>query len=127
MYLGEDPSRHTPYGVPALAEDLRGLPPAIVVTAEMDPIRDGGEAYGARLRDAGVQTALLRYPGVYHGFLMQESIARTRLAIVEIGALLQAKLAHLASLREGGAAGDGGTPAPAYLTPAYAPGGSARS
>jgi len=86
---------HDAYRVPAYATDLSGLPPAIVVTAESDPIRDWGERYAARLRDAGVQTTLTRYPGVYHGFLMRaDATARGRLAIAEIGALLRAKYDH---------------------------------
>jgi acetyl esterase len=81
-----------PYLVPARATDLTGLPPAIVVTAEADPIRDWGERYAERLRDAGVQTTVTRYPGMYHGFLMRSgAVARGRLAIAEIGALLRAK------------------------------------
>ncbi|MET0698054.1 MAG: alpha/beta hydrolase [Mycobacterium sp.] len=83
---------HDAYRVPAYATDLSGLPAAIVATAACDPIRDWGERYAARLRDAGVQTALTRYPGVYHGFLMRaDATARGRLAIAEIGALLRAK------------------------------------
>jgi acetyl esterase len=83
---------HHPYLVPARATDLTGLPPAIVVTAEADPIRDWGERYAQRLRDAGVQTTITRYPGMYHGFLMRsDAVARGRLAIAEIGALLRAK------------------------------------
>jgi len=83
------------YLVPAYAADLSGLPPAIVATAACDPIRDWGERYAARLRDAGVQTTLTRYPGMYHGFLMRaDATARGRLAIAEIGALLRAKFAH---------------------------------
>ena len=86
---------HDPYLVPAYATDLSGLPPAIVVTAGCDPIRDWGERYAARLRDAGVQTTCTRYPGTYHGFLMRcDATARGRLAIAEIGALLRAKFAH---------------------------------
>lgn len=85
-----------PYQVPAYAGDLRGLPAAIVVTGECDPIRDWGERYAARLRDAGVQTTVTRYPGMYHGFLMRsDATARGRLAIAEIGALLRAKFTHL--------------------------------
>lgn len=84
-----------PYLVPAYADDLSGLPPAIVVTAGCDPIHDWGERYAARLRDAGVQTTTTRYPGMYHGFLMRsDATARGRLAIAEIGALLQAKFAN---------------------------------
>jgi acetyl esterase len=86
---------HDHYRVPAYATDLSGLPPAIVVTGECDPIRDWGERYAARLRDAGVQTTITRYPGMYHGFLMRsDATARGRLAIAEIGALLRAKFAH---------------------------------
>jgi acetyl esterase/lipase len=86
---------YAPYRVPAYATDLSRLPAAIVVTAACDPIRDWGERYAARLRDAGVQTTLTRYPGVYHGFLMRsDATARGRLAIAEIGALLRAKFAH---------------------------------
>jgi acetyl esterase len=84
-----------PYLVPAYASDLSRLPPAIVVTAGCDPIRDWGERYAARLRDAGVQTTTTRYPGMYHGFLMRsDATARGRLAIAEIGALLRAKFAY---------------------------------
>ncbi|MGE2713118.1 alpha/beta hydrolase [Mycolicibacterium litorale] len=83
------------YRFPALATDLAGLPSAVVVTAECDPIRDWGERYAMRLRAAGVQTTQTRYPGAYHGFLMRsDATARGRLAIAEIGALLRAKFAH---------------------------------
>jgi acetyl esterase/lipase len=86
---------HDEYRVPAYAADLSGLPPAIIATAESDPIRDWGERYACRLRDAGVQTTLTRYPGVYHGFLMRaDTTGRGRLAIAETGALLRAKFAH---------------------------------
>lgn len=84
-----------PYLVPAYATDLRGLPAAIVVTGACDPIRDWGERYAGRLRDAGVQTTVTRYPGMYHGFLMRsDATARGRLALAETGALLRAKFAH---------------------------------
>ena len=86
---------HDPYRFPAYATDLRGLPPAIVVTAECDPIRSWGERYAARLRDAGVQTTVTRYPGTYHGFLMRsDATARGRLAIAEVCGLLRARFAH---------------------------------
>jgi acetyl esterase/lipase len=86
---------HDHYRVPAYAADLSGLPPAIVVTGECDPIRDWGERYAVRLRDARVQTTVTRYPGMYHGFLMRsDATARGRLAIAEIGGLLRAKFAN---------------------------------
>jgi len=53
---------------PMRAEDVSGLPPAIVVTAEYDPLRDQGEAYGHRLIDAGVDADVIRVDGVFHGF-----------------------------------------------------------
>ncbi|WP_068183783.1 alpha/beta hydrolase [Mycobacterium sp. UM_CSW] len=84
-----------PYLVPAYAADLSGLPPAIVATGGCDPIRDWGERYAARLRDADVQTTSTRYPGMYHGFLMRsDATARGRLAIAEIGALLRARFSY---------------------------------
>ncbi|BCN67917.1 alpha/beta hydrolase fold domain-containing protein [Rhodococcus hoagii] len=95
LYLGDDPSRDHPYGVPSLSADLTGLPAAIVVTASHDPSRDGAEEYAHRLRDAGVQTAVLRYPGVAHGFLMHADLhARARLALAEIGGIMRAKFTY---------------------------------
>ncbi|NKY55230.1 alpha/beta hydrolase [Nocardia flavorosea] len=92
LYLGDDPATDDSYGVPALTDSLAGLPPAILAVGYGDPLRDAVEAYGDRLRAAGVPTAQLRYPGMGHGFAMQApSVARARAAISEVGALVAAR------------------------------------
>ncbi|MFV0524358.1 MAG: alpha/beta hydrolase [Acidimicrobiales bacterium] len=61
--------RDDPYAVPMRAGDVAGLAPALIQTAEFDPLRDEGEAWGARLADAGVPVTVTRYDGVVHGFV----------------------------------------------------------
>ncbi|MFJ1654543.1 alpha/beta hydrolase [Streptomyces sp. NPDC088337] len=68
---GADPA--DPLVSPIKRTDLTGLPPALVVTAEHDPMRDEGELYGERLREAGVEATVSRYGGAGHGFVQHFS------------------------------------------------------
>jgi acetyl esterase len=82
-YLGSEAEAENPYASPLRARDLSGLPPATVITAEFDPLRDEGERYGGRLREAGVPTRIERYDGLIHGFFgMGVMLAKARAAVV---------------------------------------------
>jgi acetyl esterase len=78
---------------PALAEDLSGLPPALVITASHDVLRDEGEAYAERLRAAGVTTELVRVDGTLHGFLRYADWPTARETRALLGTRLRAALA----------------------------------
>ena len=74
QYLADEAHGEQPYASPIKASSLAGLPPACIVTAEMDPLRDEGEAYGGALEAAGVPVTVHRAPGMFHGFFNMDAV-----------------------------------------------------
>jgi acetyl esterase len=92
-YLADEADGGHPYASPLRADCLDALPPAFVLTAEFDPLRDEGEAYAARLAEAGVPTTARRYDGMIHGFFsMGYAIDRARVAVADAGLALRSAL-----------------------------------
>ncbi|MOA00085.1 Carboxylesterase NlhH [compost metagenome] len=83
-----DRKRITASPLRATKEQLKGLPPALIITAEADVLRDEGEAYGNHLREAGVPVMTVRFQGIIHDFVMLNDLADTQAAR---GALMLAK------------------------------------
>jgi acetyl esterase/lipase len=91
-YLGSAPA--SPYAAPARANDLSGLPPAYIATAEFDPLRDEGIGYALRLLQAGVPVELHQWPGTFHGSQAILSADVSQRQIAELGAALRRALAE---------------------------------
>ncbi|MDQ1720778.1 MAG: acetyl esterase [Pseudonocardiales bacterium] len=92
-YLSSPADGMDPLASPLLADDHDGLPAALVITAEYDPLRDEAEQYAHRLRAAGVPTELSRYEGMMHGFfLMHSTLEGGRRAVSQAAGFLREKL-----------------------------------
>lgn len=89
-YLPEDIDFDDPYLFPLRSGVLENLPPALVITAECDPLRDEGEAYAKRLKKAGVPVRSIRYGGMIHGFIiMSHWIDKGKTALHDASSILK--------------------------------------
>jgi len=92
-YLARPEDGENPYASPLRAASLAGLPPAHVITAEYDPLRDEGEALAARLLRDGVPTTQVRYDGMIHGFFsMTQMLDMAKRAVAEAATAVRASL-----------------------------------
>jgi acetyl esterase len=93
QYLNSPEEARNPWASPMAAADLAGLPPAVVVTAEFDPLRDEGEAYADKLAAAGVPTIKRRYDGMIHGwYWMGGYVEAAHVLIADLGRDIEALL-----------------------------------
>ena len=93
LYLRTPHDAADPYACPPRAKSLAGLPPALIVTAEFDPLVDEGEAYGAQLTADGADATVTRYPGMIHGFIgYLGRVDAARDAVAECGDALKAAM-----------------------------------
>ncbi|WP_315080730.1 alpha/beta hydrolase [uncultured Clostridium sp.] len=74
LYAPQKEGRKNPYISPLLAKDFNKLPNTLVITAEIDPLRDEGEAYGNKLKETGIQSEVIGFNGVTHGFITMDKI-----------------------------------------------------
>jgi len=89
-FIEDEGQANDPYVSPLRAKNFSDLPQALIITAEYDPLRDEGEAYGKRLQEAGVKVTLSRYPGMIHGFIrMNARLDKAKEALDEVAGRLR--------------------------------------
>jgi acetyl esterase len=94
QYIYDPAERMQPLASPLRAplEELRNLPPVLIITAECDVLRDEGEAFACKLAQAGVPVTAIRFAGILHGFMVIDELTFSTQAISALG-LLGAQLA----------------------------------
>jgi acetyl esterase len=94
-YLRNDSDRRNPLASPTFTTSFKGLPPALIITAEFDPLRDEAEDYGQKLRAAGVPVQVSRYEGMVHGFVsMADMLDKGKQGAAEAAAALKQAFAR---------------------------------
>jgi acetyl esterase len=97
IYAPDAETRKQSYAAPLQAsiDQLRGMPPALVITAENDPLRDEGEAYARKLKEAGVDVTAIRYDGMIHDFVLLNGVhdvPGTQAALRQVSAEIKNRL-----------------------------------
>ncbi len=82
-YLHHAKDAQNPYAAPLQASNLYGVPPALIITAEYDPLRNDGETYANRLREAGVSVQFHNYEGMIHGFFQLGSMIDAAMIVID--------------------------------------------
>jgi len=92
LYVPQKEDRKNPYVSPLLANEFNQLPDTLVITAEIDPLRDEGEAYGNKLKETEIQSEIIRFNGVTHGFITMDKITnKSDEALNQISLYLQSE------------------------------------
>lgn len=100
QYLRSGADGANPFVSPLRAASLEGLPPALIITAEFDPLRDEGEAYGEKLRAAGVPVTISRYDGMVHEFFgLAGLVSKAKDAVEEAASELKVAFASTPHVR----------------------------